>query len=158
MNRLKLVLTYISSIGISLAAGGIGSLATNSKIPTWYANLEKPLLNPPDWVFGPVWTTLYLLMGTALFLVWRSGQEKPKNRAYLAFAVQLMLNTLWSLAFFGLESPALGIAVILPLLGAIAWNMYEFYKVKHVACYLLVPYLAWVSFATYLTIGIAFLN
>lgn len=157
MNTLKHILRYLLCIGISLAAGGIGSLATNSKIPTWYASLDKPSFNPPSWVFAPVWTTLYILMGTALYLVWRS-EGAAKHRAYIAFFVQLALNTLWSIVFFGLESPLLGVTVIFALLAAIIWTMYEFYKIRRISCYLLVPYIAWVSFATCLTIAVAIMN
>ena len=118
----------IASIVISFAAGAIGSLATISNISTWYAELEKPLLNPPNFVFGPVWTILYLLMGIALYLVWTSKATKSKTIAYAAFAAQLVLNALWSLVFFGLHSPELGILVIVLLIGAIVATMITFYR------------------------------
>jgi len=148
----------IASIVISFVAGAVGSLATISNIPTWYAELEKPLLNPPNFVFGPVWTMLYLLMGVALYLVWTSKAAKSKAVAYAAFVAQLVLNALWSLVFFGLHSPELGILVIILLIGAIVATMVTFYRFSKPAAYLLIPYLLWVCFATYLTIGIAVLN
>ena len=116
----------IASIVISFAAGAIGSLATISNISTWYAELEKPLLNPPNFVFGPVWTILYLLMGIALYLVWTSKATKSKTIAYAAFAAQLVLNALWSLVFFGLHSPELGILVIVLLIGGYRSN-YDYF-------------------------------
>jgi len=148
----------ITSIVISFVAGAVGSLATISNIPTWYAELEKPLLNPPNFVFGPVWTTLYLLMGIALYLVWTNKAAKSKPIAYVAFAAQLILNALWSLVFFGLHSPELGILVIILLMGAIVATMITFYRFSKPAAYLLIPYLLWVCFATYLTVGVAVLN
>jgi len=148
----------IASIVISFIAGAVGSLATISNIPTWYAELEKPLLNPPNFVFGPVWTTLYLLMGIALYLVWTNKAAKSKAIAYVAFAAQLILNALWSLVFFGLHSPELGILVIILLIGAIVATMITFYRFSKPAAYLLIPYLLWVCFATYLTVDVTVLN
>lgn len=154
---LKKIGIVCASILVSLAAGGIGSLATMPNIPTWYAELAKPLLNPPNWVFGPVWTVLYILMGISLALViLKSG--KNKKRAYVWFAVQLALNTIWSLIFFGLQQPWLGVLIIITLLVSIVMTMRQFSNVSPPAMWLLVPYIAWVSFASYLTIGIAVLN
>lgn len=148
----------IASLVISFGAGAIGSLATLPNIPTWYVDLEKPLLNPPNFVFGPVWSVLYLLMGISLYLVWTSKASKGKTTAYIAFAAQLVLNTVWSLVFFGLHSPELGILVILLLVGAIVATIITFYRFSKPAAYLLMPYLLWVCFAAYLTIGVALLN
>ncbi len=155
---IKNILTFIASIGVSLAAGGLGALATTPNIPTWYATLDKPLLNPPSWIFGPVWTTLYILMGIALYLVIRSQVKGAKRDAYVTFGLQLALNTLWSVAFFGVKSPEAGIAIILLLLTAIIITILKFKPFSNAAAWLLAPYLAWVSFATYLTIAIAILN
>ncbi len=157
MEIAKRIGQLIVSIGVSFAAGALGSLATVQNIPTWYAGLDKPPLLPPNEVFGPVWSVLYLMMGVALFLVWTSD-SKHKTKAYTAFFAQLVLNTLWSLVFFGLHLPWLGFVVILLLIGTIIWTMYEFRKISQSAMWLFVPYLAWVSFATYLTIGVAILN
>lgn len=154
MNILKLV----GSIAISFAAGGIGSIATISNIPTWYAALDKPWFNPPNWVFGPVWSTLYLLMGIALWLVWTAKSDASKQRAYIVFGTQLVLNALWSLVFFGLHQPWLAVVIIAALIVAIILNIREFNKFSRVAAWLLVPYIAWVTFASILNISVAYLN
>lgn len=151
------VIKFIISIIISFAAAAIGSLATTPNIPTWYAYLEKPMLNPPNYVFGPVWTLLYLLIGISLYLVWVQ-KAKNKTLAYVVFAAQMALNALWSLVFFGLHMPQLAIVVIVLLLAAIVATIVLFRRIHKVAAYLLIPYLAWTSFAAYLTIGVAALN
>lgn len=148
----------LTSIAISFAAAAIGSLATIPNIPTWYATLEKPFFNPPNWVFGPVWSVLYLLMGISLYLVWVSRSKQPKRKAFALFGLQLFLNTLWSLTFFGLQVPWLAVGVILALLISIILTMREFNRHSRVAPFLLIPYVAWVSFATLLNISIAALN
>lgn len=154
---LKQVGKFVASIAASLAAGGLGSIATIQNIPTWYAGLEKPPLLPPNEVFGPVWSVLYVVMGIAFFLVWIQKGDK-NTRLYVSFASQLVLNTVWCFVFFGLHLPWVGVGIILLLIGAIVWTMVEFYKVSKVAMWLLVPYLLWVVFATYLTVGVAALN
>ena len=151
------ILKLIISILLPFAAGAIGSLATIPNISTWYANLEKPALIPPNEVFGPVWTLLYLLMGISFYLVWTAKRPASRN-AYVFFGIQLALNTLWSVVFFGLHQPWAGVLVILLLIGAIVLTMKAFAKVSSVAMWLLTPYVAWVGFATYLTIGVATLN
>jgi translocator protein len=148
----------VASIGISFAAGGLGSLATVPSIPSWYAGLDKPPLLPPNEVFGPVWSVLYLLMGIALYLVWIRLEKKKDNRPYVAYGVQLLLNLSWSVVFFGLHQPWLGLVIILSLIGAIVWTMRTFKTYSKVAVWLLVPYIIWVCFATYLNAGVAFLN
>lgn len=158
MHIIKKIGQLIACIALSFGAGAIGSLATVANIPSWYAGLDKPPLLPPNEVFGPVWSVLYTMMGVALFLVWTSQTTQSKKPAYGAFSLQLILNTLWSLVFFGLHLPWVGIIVIGLLIGAIVWTMREFTKVSQLAMWLLVPYLLWVSFATYLTIGVTFLN
>lgn len=152
------VIIFIASIVGSYAAGAIGSLATIPNIPTWYAALEKPLLNPPNWVFGPVWSALYVLIGVALALVILAKTKRSKDNAYLWFGVQLALNTAWSLVFFGLHAPWVGVVVIAALIVSIIMTMCAFYPIKKAAAWLLIPYVMWVSFATYLTISIAVLN
>ena len=154
-NSLKLII----SIAISELSGIIGSVFTISAIPTWYATLTKSTLNPPAWIFGPVWTTLYFLMGIAAFLIWRKGLEQKEIRIALSlFGVQLVLNALWSIVFFGLHSPAWALANIIALWLAIVWTMYVFYKISRPAAYLFVPYIIWVSFALYLNYAIWVLN
>lgn len=148
----------ISVLGTQLA-GLVGAVFTSSSIPTWYALLEKPLLSPPNWVFGPVWTLLYFLMGVAAFLVWQTGGGRNEvRRALMAYGVQLVLNTLWSILFFGLQNPALAFLEILILWCAIAWTGFLFWRIRSTAGYLLLPYLAWVTFAAYLNASIALLN
>jgi benzodiazapine receptor len=140
-------------------AGVIGSLFTTPSIPGWYAGLRKPSLAPPNWVFAPVWTTLYALMGISLFLVWRKRSEKGLRRvAISAFILQLALNALWSYLFFGLQSPFLGVIGITFLWLAIVVTMVFFSRISKLAPLVLLPYLAWVSFAGYLNYLIFTLN
>jgi tryptophan-rich sensory protein len=152
-------ISYIVSILIAQGAGGIGGLFTASKIPTWYASLVMPSWQPPTWVFGPVWTTLYLLMGVAAAIIWNQRQRSPHARTALAiYAVQLVLNVLWSVFFFGLQSPALAFVCIVVLWCAIAATLYQFWRISRVAGALLVPYILWVSFAAVLNYTIWSLN
>jgi tryptophan-rich sensory protein len=149
----------VVSIVASLAAGAIGSIFTRQAIPTWYATLEKPAFNPPNWVFMPVWTLLYIMMGVAAFLVWRKGLENRQVRiALIVFLVQLVLNALWSVAFFGLESPLFGLIVIAALWVAILFTTLMFYRISWVAGVLMLPYLLWVTFAAVLNESIWLLN
>jgi benzodiazapine receptor len=137
----------------------IGSAVTVPQIPGWYATLAKPFFQPPNWVFGPVWTTLYLLMAYSAFRVLRLPAATPgKGQALTAYHVQLLLNLLWSCAFFGLNSPMAGIIVILPLLAMIIVTMRLFRPLDRLAANLFWPYLAWVGFATLLTVSIWWLN
>ena len=145
-NFFKLVIT----IAISEAAGIIGVFFTTPSIAGWYADIVKPALNPPAWVFGPVWTTLFALMGIAAFLVWKKGLD--------IFLCQLVLNTLWSIIFFGLHSPGGALIEIVFLWIAILATIIAFYKISPLASGLLVPYILWVSFATYLNYSIWALN
>lgn len=153
----------IGKLGVSLAApllaGGLGAVFTSSKIPSWYAALAKPELNPPSWIFGPVWTTLYILMGIALYLVWRKGvKTKGVRIALTAFVVQLVLNAIWSPIFFGAEAPGIAFAVIAAMWVAIMMTIFLFWRISKPAALLLVPYIAWVSFASYLNYAIWQLN
>ena len=157
--RTKEVLRFIISILVPLAAGAIGSVATTPAIPTWYRTLTKPRFNPPNWLFAPAWTTLFVLMGIALYLVWRQYTHTTSARpALIAFLVQLALNILWSFAFFGFKSPLAGLIVIIALWVAIAQTISLFSRVSQTAAVLLVPYIAWVSFALVLNTTILFLN
>jgi len=150
------VLKLVLSIGLCEFAGIVGSLFTIQSIPTWYAGINKPGFNPPAWVFAPVWTFLFLLMGISLYLVWSKEQvvEKPLK----VFGVQLTLNVLWSFLFFGLESPLYAFMEILLLWAAIVVTILEFSKVSKASSLLLVPYLLWVSFAAMLNLSIYLLN
>ena len=151
------VAIYIGSILISFAAGAIGSLATVPNIPSWYQHLDKPPLLPPNEIFGPVWTVLYLLMGVALGLL-ITHTATGKKSAYIWFGVQLALNTLWSVVFFGLHLPWVATVIILALLAAIVITALNFRKFVPATTWLFIPYLAWVGFATYLNVGVALLN
>jgi len=155
----KDIIKLVVSVVVCLAAGAIGSVFTRSAIPTWYATLVKPPFNPPNWLFAPVWTLLYILMGVSAFLVWRKGLENRQVRAALIiFLVQLILNTLWSVVFFGLESPLYGLIVIVILWAAILITVIMFFRISRLASILLWPYLAWVSFAAILNGSIWMLN
>jgi len=152
MNITKLIV----SIAIPLIAGFIGGIFTTKSIPNWYATIQKPSFNPPNWIFGPVWTTLFILMGIALYLVWTSG--KANNAALWIFGIQLALNVLWSIIFFGLHSPLWAFVDIIALWLAILATIISFFSVSPPAAYLLVPYILWVSFATILNWKIMVLN
>ncbi len=151
-------LPLIGFIALSQLAGVVGSFFTISSVGTWYNTLVHPPLNPPSWVFGPVWTTLYILMGLAAFLVWRDGRRASRRRALVVFCLQLALNALWSVVFFGMHWPLGGLVVIAAMWLAIVWTMLLFAKVSRPAVRLLWPYLAWVSFASYLNLAIWLLN
>lgn len=149
---------FISVIGCELV-GLLGTPFTITAIPAWYATLNKPLFAPPNWIFGPVWTLLYFLMGVAIFLIWRQGWQKKKIRtASYFFLAQLALNCIWSPIFFGLRSPLLGLIVIVAMWVFIVMTMKKFFPLSKWACYLLIPYLLWVSFATLLNAAILILN
>lgn len=149
----------IISIALCQLAGIIGSIFSTPAIPTWYASLNKPLFSPPNWVFGPLWITLFVLMGISLFLVWRKGLEIPYAKSgIMLFNIQLVFNVLWSVVFFGLKSPLGGLIVIIILWILILLTMIEFYKVSELSGALLVPYILWVSFATILNSFLYFLN
>jgi translocator protein len=157
--KMKSFVWFVGFIGVSQLAGAVGSLFTVSSIGTWYEMLQKPLFAPPNWIFGPVWVLLYLFMGIATFLVF---QQRGKNRgvktALFAFAVQLVLNSAWSIIFFGMHNIAFALFEIVVLWIAIATTMLLFFRVSKVAGWLFVPYLAWVSFATYLNYAFWTLN
>jgi len=156
---MKNVLKLIASILFSLGAGVIGSFFTASSVSTWYQTIQKPSFNPPSWVFSPVWTILFIMMGVALYLVWKEGlREKKVKIAFIIFWVQLVLNTLWSVLFFGLQSPLYALVEIIFLWVAIFITIIWFSRVSKKAAYLLIPYLLWVSFATILNFAIFYLN
>ena len=140
-------------------AGSLGSLVTVTGPGSWYAGLAKPFFTPPGWVFAPVWITLFLLMGAALYLVWQEGTGNREVRtALVLFGVQFLLNIIWSFLFFGLRSPLLGLADIVLLWLAIAATIVAFYRVKRKAAYLLLPYLVWVTLAMALNGSVYLMN
>lgn len=147
----------ILSIGLCLGAGILGSFFTVSSIPTWYVTLNKPPFSPPNWVFGPAWTILYILMGISLYLVWIS-KGKLKQNALNLFFVQLGLNALWSIIFFGMKNPTLALVDIVALWIVIFLTIKSFTKISKLAGNLLIPYLLWVSFASVLNLAIVLLN
>lgn len=156
---LKNFFTLLGLIVMCQLAGLIGTLATKDAIPNWYAGLIKPVLNPPSWLFGPVWTLLYTLMGIALYLVIRKHwYRKEVKVAVYVFAVQLFLNAFWSPVFFGAKETGIALVIISLMWVSIVATIIAFYKVRKSAAYLLVPYLLWVSFATYLNFAIWRLN
>lgn len=180
--KINNILKFIIAIGVCELGGVVGAIITAPAISVWYAGLAKPALNPPDWVFGPVWAALYALMGVSLFLVWKNGWE-VKNRlwegerkawnawserlwtgdlrkinAMAVFAAQYILNIAWSYLFFGSRSPDSAFFGILALLFAIIWTIAVFYRISKPAAYLLIPYVLWVSFAAYLNFSIWMMN
>ena len=151
-------LKLIFAIVLSQLAGIIGSLFTITNTTSWYANLVKPTFNPPNWIFGPVWTFLYLIMGISLYLVLISKKSKNRKIGLYLFFTQLVLNTLWSILFFGLQTPLFAFIEIILLWLAILFTIKYFYKVNKKASYLLIPYILWVTFAAILNLTIYILN
>ena len=152
------IITLLTSILIAQSAGIVGSLFTSGSVDGWYTTLMKPALNPPSWVFGPVWIFLYTLMCVAAYLVWMNRDLPGAKLALVVYGVHLVLNALWSIIFFGFQNPALAFAEILILLGAILLTTILFWKVNTWAGILFLPYLAWASFATFLNYNIWRLN
>ncbi len=145
------------SLAVSLAAGAIGSYFTAPALRGWYSALDKPFFNPPNWVFAPVWTFLYLTIGVALYLVW-VAPAKDKQGAIGLFGLQLVLNALWPVLFFGLRSPGLGAIGIMGLWIAVFFTIRRFYRINILAGWVLVPYMLWISFAAVLNLSIFLLN
>ena len=154
-NFYKLTIAII----VSELAGVIGSLFTFPAIGGWYANLTRPNVAPPNWIFGPVWTTLFLLMGIAAFLVWKKGfNNKNVRKALALFAIQLVLNALWSIIFFGLNSLGGALIELFVLWVAIVATIFAFARVSKAAAWLMIPYILWVTFAAYLNFSFWILN
>ena len=147
-----------SFILLTLAVGAAGSVVTQTSVGTWYPALQKPAFNPPQWVFGPVWTTLYLMIATSGWLVWQKRRLPGARPALGAWALQLALNLCWSFVFFGLRAPGAALAEIVVLLAAILATMRLAWRVDSLAGALLVPYAAWVAFAALLNAAIWRLN
>lgn len=149
----------IIAITIPLLIGFIGGGFTASEIPGWYAKLNKPGWQPPNWLFGPVWTALYILMGIALYLVWKADVSSSKKQtAIILFAVQLILNFFWSIIFFNQHQIGWALVEIIVLWLFILLTIFSFSKINNTAAWLLVPYISWVSFATILNYAIWKLN
>jgi len=156
--RFREILKLVASVLLCQIAGFLGSLFTTPAISTWYATLKKPFFTPPNWIFSPVWISLFILMGISLFFVWRRTDHPKFKIAFIFFFVQLILNVLWSIFFFGLKLPLLGLVDIVLLWIAILLTIQHFSKVSKFAGMLLLPYLVWVSFATLLNFSLWILN
>ncbi len=156
--KLNEILKLIALIILCQLAGIIGSIFTISSISSWYAFLNKPFFNPPSWLFGPVWISLYALMGISLYLIWSSKNSSEKSGSLKIFGIQLVLNALWSIFFFGLQNLWLAFVEIIILWFAIFFTIKKSLKVSKKSAYLLIPYLLWVSFAAILNLSIALLN
>jgi tryptophan-rich sensory protein len=152
-------LRYVLSIGICLSAGALGTFSTISSITTWYIYLNKPSFSPPNWIFGPVWTLLYILMGISLAIIWQKSLKTKKIRdAVYLFGIQLLLNAIWSPVFFGAKNLFLALIIIILMWIFILRTILAFGKINKVASHLLYPYIAWVSFATILNFSVWVLN
>ena len=140
-------------------AGWLGAIFTTSAIPVWYAALEKPSFSPPNWLFGPVWFLLYVLMGLSVYLIWQKADRNNKAKSAMSlFWIHLVFNFSWSYVFFGLKSPGMALINILILWGMILMLTHNFWSIDRRSSYLLIPYLAWVSFATVLNAAVWWLN
>ena len=157
MNK-TLILKFLVSILLPLSLGAIAGMFTSHSVPEWYATLNRPSFNPPNWIFGPVWTTLYILMGISFFLIWKQGVSKERNRAILVYLLQLLLNFAWSFIFFYFNLIGLALVEIILLWISIIMMLVVFYKIKPIASYINIPYLLWVTFATVLNASYYLLN
>jgi translocator protein len=152
------LLQLLASVAVCQLAGVVGSLFTMSSMDSWYAGLEKPVFNPPSWVFGPVWITLYTVMGISLFLFWRAPRTGARQTVLAVFLAHLVVNALWSAVFFGAQQIGLALLVIVMLWTLILYLALAGRRVHHLGAMLLWPYLAWVSFAAVLNASILLLN
>jgi tryptophan-rich sensory protein len=157
MNKTQLLKLFVS-VALTLVVGAIAGLFTAKAIPGWYASLNQPSFNPPNWIFGPVWTMLYILMGISFFLIWKQEASKQRSRAIFVFFVQLILNFVWSFLFFNFNRIGLALVEIILLWFSIVFMLFLFYKVKPVAAYINILYLMWVTFAGILNAAYFLLN
>ncbi len=154
----KSILPLLISILIVFSIGFIGSLFTTPSITTWYAFINKPLFSPPNWIFAPVWILLYILMGISAFLIWKKRDNLKTKQALIFYGIQLVLNALWSIIFFGMHNPGLALLEIIILWLFILITLIKFYKINKTAGLIFIPYLLWVSFASILNYAIWILN
>jgi len=152
------IFKLLVSIALPLGLGAIAGLFTAEAIPGWYKTLNQPSFNPPNWLFGPVWTTLYLLMGISLFLIWKQKPSKERNKAVFIYLMQLSLNFGWSFIFFYFNRIGFALMEIILLWISIVIMISSFYKIKPIAAYINIPYLLWVTFATILNASYYLLN
>lgn len=151
------IVKLLISVAVSFTAA-FGSLTVGDAFTKWYPSLNKPVFTPPGWIFGPVWTILYLMMGIALYLVWRDGVKRDIRVAVPIFIIQLVLNALWSFIFFGLKAPGAALVEIVVLWMAIVLTVAAFFRISRTAGLLLIPYWLWVTFAVALNFSIWMLN
>jgi translocator protein len=157
--RSRSAIALFVAIATPLAAGGLGTIATSQAIPTWYRGLRRPSWTPPGWIFGPVWTTLYTMMGVAAWLVWKAGWEKSSVRRGIGlFVGQLFLNAIWTPLFFGRRAFGAALIDLSLLWGMIVATGIQFYRVSRPAGLLMLPYLLWVSYASSLNAGVWWMN
>jgi len=152
------LLKLSASLALPLGLGAVAGIITSDAIPGWYETLNRPSFNPPNWLFGPVWTTLYLLMGISLFLIWKQKRSKARNLAILVFLFQQALNFGWSFIFFYFNRIGFALIEICLLWSSIVIMLVLFYKIKPIAAYINIPYLLWVTFATLLNASYYLLN
>jgi translocator protein len=155
---LSQIVKLLVSLLLPLAVGAVAGRFTASAIPGWYAQLNQPVFNPPNWIFAPVWTSLYLLMGISFFLVWRQAPSPQRQQAIRWFLLQLALNFAWSFLFFYFKQIGWAFVEIVLMLTAIVFTLRSFYKVSPMAAWLNLPYLLWVCFATVLNGAYWWLN
>jgi len=159
MNNLPLIVKILISVTVCMVIGFLSGTSTVTSIDSWYSTLNKPFFNPPNWIFAPVWTILYIMMGVAFALVWHKGAGLVTQKsALIFFVVQFILNALWSIVFFGMQNPILGLVVIVSLLVLLVITFRKFKAIDQLAGSLLIPYIAWVAFATLLNLSIVMLN
>ena len=156
---MKPIAKLIISLAVPVAIGSIAGTFTATSVNGWFTTLVKPSFNPPNWLFAPVWTTLYIMMGFSSFLVWNSKKkEQKKNKALVFYLVQLFFNLLWSIIFFYLQEPGWALVDIILMWMLILLTMLQFGKISATATWLLLPYICWVSFASVLNFAIWNLN
>lgn len=156
--KISLFFKLLVSIALPLGVGAIAGLSTAASIPGWYATLNRPSFNPPNWLFGPVWTTLYIILGISLYLIWKQRASKERNFAILVFLIQMALNFGWSFVFFYFNMIGLALIEIIVLWLSIILMISLFYKIKPAAALINIPYLIWVTFATILNAAYYILN
>jgi tryptophan-rich sensory protein len=152
------ILKLVVSVLLTLGTGAIAGMFTAEAVSDWYATLNQPSFNPPNWIFGPVWTTLYIFLGISFFLIWELEASRERNLAIGIFLLQLALNFGWSFIFFYFHRIGLALVEIIMLWMSIVAMLVRFYKLKAWAAYINIPYLCWVTFATVLNAGYFFLN
>lgn len=143
---------------LTLAVGGVSGFATVKEINGWYGTLIKPSFNPPNYLFGPVWTCLYLLMGVSLYIIIKAPKTPARSKAITIFAAQLVLNFCWSIIFFSYHTVGWALAEIILMWIMILWMIIAFYRISKTAAFIQLPYIAWVSFATVLNTALFYLN